>query len=162
MNKITQFLLLAVAMVFSTSVMAQSTVSGTIIDSELNAPLPGANIVEKGTSNGASSDFDGNFTLQTDASSGEIVVSYVGYASVTLAFNGDTNLGSISLSPDNALDEVIVTGVVDVAIDRKTPVAVSTISAEEIQLRAAGNVELAEAIDFTPSAYVSPYRRTKP
>lgn len=154
MNKITQFLLLAVAMVFSTSVIAQSTVSGTIIDSELNAPLPGANIVEKGTSNGASSDFDGNFTLQTDASSGEIVVSYVGYASVTLAFNGDTNLGSISLSPDNALDEVIVTGVVDYARERQTPVAVSTIRATEIQEKL-GSQEFPEILSSTPSVYAT-------
>ncbi|MCK5402300.1 MAG: carboxypeptidase-like regulatory domain-containing protein, partial [Flavobacteriaceae bacterium] len=156
MNKITQFLLLAVAMVFSTSVMAQSTVSGTIIDSELNAPLPGANIVEKGTSNGASSDFDGNFTLQTDASSGEIVVSYVGYASVTLAFNGDTNLGSISLSPDNALAEVVVTGtgIIDLAEDRATPVAVSTILASEIQEKI-GAQDVTMTLINTPSVYVA-------
>lgn len=48
MKKTTQFLLLALALVFSTSIIAQSTVTGTIMDSELNAPLPGANIIEKG------------------------------------------------------------------------------------------------------------------
>jgi hypothetical protein len=135
MKKTTQFLLLALAFVFSSNAFAQSTVTGTVTDSELNAPLPGANILEKGTSNGVSTDFDGNFTLNTSASSGEIVISYVGYGSVTLSFNGDTDLGTISLSPDNTLEEIVVvgSGVIDLAEDRKTPIAVSTVKAAEIQ-----------------------------
>ena len=136
MKKTTQILLLVLALVFTTSVMAQSTVTGTVMDSELNAPLPGANIVEKGTSNGVSTDFDGNFTLRTNASSGEIVITYVGYGSVTLSFNGDTNLGTITLSPDKHFRGklfLVGTGVIDLAEGRRTPVAVSTIRAAEIQ-----------------------------
>lgn len=78
MKKITQFLMIAIVLVFSTAAMAQSTVTGTIVDSDLNAPLPGANIVEKGTKNGVASDFDGKFTLTTNAASGQVVISYVG------------------------------------------------------------------------------------
>lgn len=157
MRKFTQFLLVAVAMIFSTAAMAQSTVTGTIIDSDLNAPLPGANVLEKGTTNGTSTDFDGKFTLKTQASSGEIVISYVGYGSVTVAFNGNTNVGNITLSPDNSLEEIVVvgTGVVDLAEDRRTPVAVSTIKAAEIQTKIAGNTEFGESIKNTPSVYVS-------
>jgi CarboxypepD_reg-like domain/TonB dependent receptor-like, beta-barrel/TonB-dependent Receptor Plug Domain len=156
MKKITQLLLLAVAFVLSANVMAQSTVTGTIMDSELNAPLPGANIVEKGTSNGVSSDFDGNFTLKTDASSGEVIISYVGYASVTIAFNGNTNLGTITLSPDNSLEEIVVTGtgIIDLAEDRATPVAVSTIRASEIQNKI-GTQDITMTLVNTPSIYVS-------
>ena len=154
MKKTTQFLLLALAFVFSSSAFAQSRVTGIVMDSELNAPLPGANILEKGTSNGVSTDFDGNFTLSTSASSGEIVISYVGYASVTLAFNGDTDLGTITLSPDNALEEIIITGVVDFARDRETPVAVSTIRATEIEEKI-GNQELPEILNSTPSVYAT-------
>ena len=108
MKKTTQFLLLTVALLFSVTVMAQSTVTGTVIGSDLNAPLPGANVIESGTSNGTTSDFDGNFTLQTDAASGEVVISFVGYGSVTMAFNGDTNLGTITIAPDNTLDEILL------------------------------------------------------
>ena len=43
----------------------QSTVTGTVVDSE-GIPLPGANVVEKGTSNGTQTDFDGNFTLEVE------------------------------------------------------------------------------------------------
>ena len=156
MKKITRFLFMTIALVFSTTVIAQSTITGTIIDPELNAPLPGANVVEKGTTNGVSADFDGNFTLQTESSSGEIIISFVGYAPITLAFNGDTNLGSISLALDNTLEEVVVvgTGIIDLAEDRKTPVAVSTIKSAEIQKKI-GSQDITMTLVNTPSVYVS-------
>ncbi|HEX9601635.1 MAG TPA: carboxypeptidase-like regulatory domain-containing protein, partial [Mariniflexile sp.] len=117
MKKTTQFLLMAVACLFTTAMTAQSTITGTVIDAEINAPLPGANVVEKGTTNGTTSDFDGKFTLQTKATSGQIVISYVGYSSVTLKFTGNANLGNITLSPDNSLDEIVITGtgIIDLA-----------------------------------------------
>ena len=157
MRKITQFLLLTVAMLFSVVAMAQSTVTGTVIGSDLNAGLPNANIMERGTSNGTSADFDGNFSFTTENASGSIVVSYVGYASVILDFDGDTDFGTITLSPDNTLDEVVIIGkgIIDLAEDRQTPIAVSTIRKSEIQERAVGNVEVPEIIKNTPSAYVS-------
>lgn len=156
MKKTTQFLLLALALVFTTSAIAQSTVTGTIMDSELNAPLPGANIVEKGTTNGVSTNFDGKFTLTTQATSGQVTISYVGYGSVTLSFNGNTNLGTITLSPDNTLEEIVVvgTGLIDLADDRKTPVAVSTITANEIQEKI-GTQDVTMTLANTPSVYVA-------
>ncbi|OEK09354.1 TonB-dependent receptor [Flavivirga aquatica] len=155
MKKTTQFLFTLVAFVFSSAlVIAQSTVTGTIIDAELNSPLPGANVVEKGTTNGVSSDFDGNFTLTTQVSSGEVVLSYVGYKTITLPFNGNTNLGNITLSSDNSLEEIVVVGVVDFARDRETPVAVSTIKAVEIQEKL-GSQELPEILNSTPSIYAT-------
>ncbi|MBU2940888.1 TonB-dependent receptor [Lacinutrix sp. C3R15] len=155
MKKISRFLFLVVAFV-TTGAMAQSTVTGTIIDAEMNAPLPAANIIEKGTANGASSDFDGNFTITTQANSGEVVISYVGYTPVTLKFNGNTNLGSITLASDNSLEEVVVmgSGVIDLAEDRKTPVAVSTIKAAEIQQKI-GTQDVTATLVNTPSVYVS-------
>ena len=155
MKKTTQFLL-AVALLFSAATFAQSTITGTVKDSDLNSPLPGANIVEKGTTNGTSSDFDGNFTLTTTATSGTIVISYVGYGSMTISFNGDTNLGDISLASSNTLEEVVIvgTGVIDLATDRKTPVAVSTVKAKDIQDKV-GNQEFPEILNTTPSVYAT-------
>ncbi|GAA4280507.1 TonB-dependent receptor [Gaetbulibacter aestuarii] len=154
MRKVTQTLLTVVAIMFTTVLMAQSTITGTVIDADLNSPLPGANVVEKGTSNGVSTDFDGKFSLMTQATSGTIEVSYVGYGTITLAFNGSADLGNIMLSPDNSLGEIVITGVVDVAIDRKTPVAVSTIKASEISLKV-GNQEFPEIMNNTPGVYVT-------
>ena len=112
-----------VALLFSAVVMAQSTISGTIIEAGTNIPLPGANVVEKGTSNGAITDFDGNFTIKTKSSSGEIVISFIGYNSKTIAFTGDMTLGRVTLSSSQfGLEEVQI--IASVAVDRKTPVAV--------------------------------------
>lgn len=152
-----KFLFFAVTFLYSAITIAQSTVSGSVTDAEINGPLPSANILEKGTSNGTTSDFDGNFSLRTQSTSGEIIISYVGYGSVTLPFSGDKDFGSISLAPDNSLEEIVIVGkgVIDLAEDRETPVAVSTIRKQEIQERAVGNVELPEIIKYTPSTFVS-------
>ncbi|MEC3906498.1 TonB-dependent receptor [Tamlana sp. 2201CG12-4] len=157
MKKTTHFLMLAVAVLFSTVLMAQSTITGVVIDAELDSPLPGANVIEKGTSNGVSTDFDGKFTLTTQQESGEIIISYVGYGTVVLSFSGDTDLGNITVAPDNSLEEIVIigTGVIDLAENRQTPVAVSTIQGKSIQLKSAGNVEFGEALKNTPSIYVS-------
>ncbi|WP_242083993.1 TonB-dependent receptor [Aestuariivivens sediminis] len=152
MKKTTQFLLVAVCIICSSALFAQSTITGTVRDVDLNSPLPGANVIEKGTTNGASTDFDGNFTLTTEASSGQIVISYVGYESITLSFDGSTNLGSIKLASDNSLDEIVIigSGVIDLAEDRQTPIAVSTIKANQIQEKT-GNSDLPEILKSTPS-----------
>lgn len=156
MKNITRLIFLVGAIMFSAFTFAQTTITGTIMDAEMNAPLPGANIVEKGTSNGVSSNFDGNFTLTTSAASGEVVISFVGYGKVTLSFNGNTNLGTITLSPDNTLEEVVIvgTGVIDLVKDRQTPVAVSTIKAKEIQQKI-GTQDITATLVNTPSVYVA-------
>ena len=152
MKRTTHFLMYAVVVLFSTALMAQSKIRGIIVDAELNSPLPGANVVEKGTSNGVSTDFNGEFTLVTKKTSGYIVISYVGYGSKTIAFNGNINLENIKLTADNSLDEIVITGsgIIDLAEDRKTPIAVSTIKSREIQEKA-GNWDLPEVLKSTPS-----------
>lgn len=152
MKKITQFLLLTVAMLFSATIFAQ-TVSGTIVEAGSNVPLPGANVIEKGTSNGVTSDFDGNFSLNVSSSSGEIEISFVGYNSKTITFSGDTDLGVIELeSSQFGLEEVLV--MASVAVDRKTPVAVSTIKSADIELKL-GSQEFPEILKSTPGIYVT-------
>ncbi|WP_400076201.1 TonB-dependent receptor [Winogradskyella sp. R77965] len=153
MKKFNQFLCIAVLTLFSTVMYAQSTVTGKIIDGDLNSPLPGANIIVKGTTNGTTSNFDGDFTITADSASGEIVISYVGYVSQTLAFSGDTDLGTITLmSSDVGLDEIMI--VASVAVDRKTPVAVSTVKAADIQLKL-GTQEFPEVLKSTPGVYAT-------
>ncbi len=139
---------------------AQGVVTGTIFDGESNAPLPGANVIELRTSNGTSSDFDGKFSLKVQSPTGTINVSYVGFGSKNIAYdvtNGDQDLGTITLSLDNSLEEIVIvgTGVIDLADDRKTPIAVSTVRAQEIREKAAGNVEVPEIIKSTPSVFIS-------
>jgi len=157
MKKITQFLFMTVVMLFTTVAFSQSTVKGKVLDSEMNAPLPGANVVEKGTTNGTTTDFDGNFTITTQATSGVLVITYVGYGTISIPFNGNADLGSINMVTDNSLDEIVIvgSGIIDLAEDRETPIAVSTVTATEIQAKAVGNVEFPEVMKNTPSVYVS-------
>lgn len=153
MKKFNHFLWITVLSLFTTVMYAQSTITGKIIDSDMNSPLPGANIIVKGTTNGTTTNFDGDFTLNAKSDSGEIVISYVGYVTQTIAFNGDTDLGTITLMSSNVgLDEIMV--VASVAVDRKTPVAVSTVRAEEISLKL-GTQEFPEILKSTPGVYAT-------
>ena len=139
----------------STLVFAQTTLKGQVYSEGL--PLPGANIVVEGTAEGQSTDFDGYFVLETDVPAGNIIVSYVGYGSKTLAFDGSKDFGKIILEADNSLEEVVIvgTGIIDIAEARETPVAVSTIRGKDIQLKIAGNAEFTESMKNTPSVYVA-------
>ncbi len=154
-------LLLFIFLLGSFTAFSQGTVTGTLIDAETGDTLPSANIVETGTSNGTVSDMDGNFSLNVSNDQGTITVSFVGYSTTVVDYtlvNGTANLGNISVGLDaDSLGEIVIvgTGVIDLAEDRKTPVAVSTIKAEEIQRKAVGNVEITEAVKSTPSAYIS-------
>lgn len=144
-------------MIVST-VFSQGKITGTITDG--SSSLPGANAAIKGSTDASSSDFDGKFTITTSVASGEIVISYLGYDSKTVKFSvskgGTTNLGTIVLtSNSNQLDEIVIKStIVDIAKDRKTPVAVSTIKAAEIQAKL-GTQEFPEILRNTPSVYAT-------
>lgn len=139
---------------------SQSKVTGTVIDGDLNQPLAGANVVVKGTSKGTVTDFDGKFEISTTEKSGQIVVSYLGFVTKTISFTitgNSVNLGNIVVAPDaSQLEEVVVIGkgIIDVAKERKTPIAVSTIKAVEIQEKV-GTADVTQAMVNTPSVYVA-------
>lgn len=156
MKKFTQFLMMSVAMLFATAAFSQSMVKGKIMDADMNAPLPGANVVEKGTTNGTTTNFDGEFTLTTQSSSGSLVISYVGFGTKTIAFTGAQDLGAINLLTDNSLDEIVIvgSGLIDLADDRRTPIAVSTVRASEIQAKV-GTSDVTATLVNTPSVYVA-------
>lgn len=144
---------MAVLLIGSSAIFAQTKLTGKVVD-ESNQPLPGASVVVKGTKTGVSSDFDGNFTLETSVSSGILQVSFVGYEPTSVTFNGNANLGTIALKPSaESLDEIIITAT-SFAIDRKTPVAISTISASIIENKL-GSQEFPEILKSTPGVYAT-------
>ena len=84
-----------------------TTVKGTITD-DFGVPLPGANILEKGTSNGTQSDFDGNYTLNVTSNKATLVISYLGYKTQEVVIGLKTII-NIKLIEDAAgLDEVVL------------------------------------------------------
>jgi len=103
--------LLALAVLLSFGqVLAQMTVSGTVTDARDGSTLPGVNIVVVGTTAGTITDIDGNFTLALPASAKELMVSMVGYSSLTLPI-GETQVFNIALKEaTKALDEVVIVG----------------------------------------------------
>ncbi|WP_228237845.1 SusC/RagA family TonB-linked outer membrane protein [Allomuricauda sp. M10] len=112
------------------------TIRGTVTDSGGN-PLPGASVVEKGTSNGVQTDFDGNFSIKVN-SGAVLVVSYLGYVPQELPIDGQTNV-TIALQEDVAsLDEVVIVGYGSVKRSDLTS-AISTVSESELEERVTTN-----------------------
>jgi TonB-linked SusC/RagA family outer membrane protein len=84
-------------------------VSGLVQDPD-GQPLPGANIIEKGTINGTQTDFDGNFTIEVSGPDAVLTVSYIGFLAQEVAVGTQTNI-TVILEEDAALlDEVVVIG----------------------------------------------------
>ncbi|MBU2929893.1 SusC/RagA family TonB-linked outer membrane protein [Winogradskyella psychrotolerans] len=105
------------------------TISGTIKDNT-GMPLPGASVLEKGTSNGTQSDFDGNFTITVASENSILQVSYVGFTTQDVSVVGIENL-SITLQEDSeSLDEVVIIGYGTVKKKDLTG-AVSSVKAED-------------------------------
>lgn len=128
-NKLlTKLLLLPVLLIMGSSAYAQITVSGTVADA--TGPIPGVNIVVQGTSNGAQSDFDGNYTIENVASDATLVFSYIGYTTQEVAVNGQSTL-NVTLQEDvESLSEVVVIGYGTTTVKDATG-AVSSVTAED-------------------------------
>ena len=89
--------------------LGQSTTQGTVRDQASGLPLPGVNVLIKGTTTGTTTDFDGNYRIS--AQSGDIIVfSYVGFTTQEISFNGQPQLDVIMTEDASALDEVVLIG----------------------------------------------------
>lgn len=110
-NKAFSALFIGVFLLCAGNVFAQSqiTISGVVTDGgELGGPLPGVTVLVKGTSNGTSTDFDGQFTLNNVASNATIVFSYIGYKTQEVAVNNRTSI-NVTLATDvSQLDEIVI------------------------------------------------------
>ncbi|WP_147676599.1 SusC/RagA family TonB-linked outer membrane protein [Algibacter pacificus] len=106
-------------------VQEKFTLTGSVKD-KTGVSLPGASIVEKGTFNGVTADFDGNFSLNLSSDTRVIVISYVGYVTQEVAVNGQSDI-NIVLEEDSAkLSEVVVVGY-GTQVDREVTGSISTI-----------------------------------
>ena len=130
MKKLYFFLSLIGMFTFSVGLAQQKSVSGMILD-ETGGPLPGATVLVDGTNRGVTTDFDGNFSIQ--ASEGEtLIVSYVSYADQSIPV-GSQDSYSATLSPDNELEEAVLTGVAGKTDLKKVSFAVGKVGEDAIQ-----------------------------
>ncbi|MDP5027273.1 MAG: TonB-dependent receptor [Flavobacterium sp.] len=102
--------LLFFLLILPLGILAQSTLNGTVLDGANSSPLPGANIIVEGTKNGATTDFDGKFTISNIKNGDVIIISYIGYKDQKITFNNQNNI-TITLEEDSKeLKDVVVIG----------------------------------------------------
>ncbi|MFD2517002.1 SusC/RagA family TonB-linked outer membrane protein [Salinimicrobium flavum] len=86
----------------------QGTLRGTILDQN-GKPLPGATVIEKGTSNGVTTDFDGNFSIEVSGSQAALIISYIGFETQEVVFNTVTPQTITLQESASTLNEVVIT-----------------------------------------------------
>ena len=115
-------------------IFAQTTVSGSVSDSDSNEPIPGVNIIVQGTTDGTNSDFDGNFSFSTTQSFPFTVeVSSIGFGSKSIQVTSADQVLNISLDPGENLDEIIVSASRRPQKIQEAPASVSVITAKDIE-----------------------------
>ncbi|MBD0833418.1 SusC/RagA family TonB-linked outer membrane protein [Aestuariibaculum sediminum] len=118
--------------------LAQTIVKGTVTEQSTSLPLPGVNILVKGTTNGTATDFDGEFQIQ--ANKGDVLTfTFIGYQSQEIIYNGQTVLNIIMAEDAASLDEVVIIGY-------------GSVKKEDLT----GSVEVISSDDFNQGAVVSP------
>lgn len=120
-------------MVFTVGLWGQSiTITGTVNDAGLNEPLPGATVIIKGTTNGAQTDFDGNFTLGDVTIGDVLVVSYIGFIAQEIIVQNEGPFNVLLQEDVSALDEVVVIGY-GTQTKKEITGAVSVVGSETIE-----------------------------
>lgn len=114
-----------------------NTIKGTVVD-ERGEPLIGVNVFVKGSTVGAITDLDGNFSLNASAGS-TLVISYIGYLSQEIVVKANSPLNIILKEDTKTLDEVVVIGY---GTSRKKDItgSVSSVKAEELNSVASSSV----------------------
>jgi len=131
-TKFSGFLTLLLAFVVQLTFAQEKTVSGTVLD-ESNLPLPGVNVIVKGTTTGTQTDFDGNYTVTVNVGQ-TLVYSYVGYKAVERAVTAATSNVSFAMELDaSVLTEVVVTGFAVKKEKKALGYSVSSIQQESIK-----------------------------
>ncbi len=103
--------LVFMSLLLGNNVFAQGgpTVSGVVTE-ESGSPLPGVNILEKGTTNGVTTDFDGKYTIKVSNANAVLEVSYVGFGTQSINVAGKSTLNVVLVGNLESLDEVLVIG----------------------------------------------------
>ena len=136
-------------LLLSTSLIAQRSIDGVVLEQSSEQPLMGVNVIKKNTNEGVTSDFNGKFTLNNVLPGDVYVISYVGFKSKEIIIQDQTSL-SILLDEDSALlDEIVVVGygsqlksnvvgsVVSVEVDKASQIPTTNVT-ELLRGRAAG------------------------
>ncbi|WP_164975209.1 TonB-dependent receptor [Lutibacter sp. HS1-25] len=141
-------LALMLAMVLSSfaaiNLEAQNKISGVVKDAG-GMPLPGVSVVQKGTSRGASTDFDGNYVIELTSGEKTLVFSYLGFKTAQIAVGGKTTV-NVTLEGDvESLQEVVLVGY---GTQKKESVvgAITQVKGDDLQAVNGGITNVEEAL----------------
>ena len=126
------------------SLVAQEKVTGTVTDKEGN-PLPSVSVLQKGTTNGVSADFDGNYSITLTLGQKTLVFSYLGYKTLEVPINGKKVINAKLEEESESLGEIVIVGY---GTQKKESVvgAISQIKGAELMERTSGVTNLREAL----------------
>lgn len=124
--------LLFLSLLLSFGLARAQTINGTVSDS--NGPLPGANVLVKGTTNGTQTDFDGNYSLNGVSGNATLVFSYIGFTTLEVSVGNKTEINAVLQENASELDEVVLIGY---GSQKKSDLtgAVGSVSEDELQER---------------------------
>ena len=146
-------LALAATMAMALQGWAQTTVKGRLTDAESGEPLVGAQVRIVGEKDAAVTNADGYFTLKNPRQRREMTTSYLGFKPKNFTIPRNGNMGDLTLEAEEVmLEGVTVSGTM--AFDRKTPVALSNVTAEDIEERLGGQ-EFPEVLKTTPGVHAN-------
>lgn len=134
-------LILFLVLMGTSSTLAQSTIRGTVTNTETGETLIAASVSVKGTTQGVMTDIDGNYTIKAAADATTLVFSYVGYTSKEVEINGQSVINA-SLSEGVDFEEIVVVGY---GTQKKSNVtgAITQVKEEDLEDMQIGRVEQA-------------------
>lgn len=129
--------------------LVQKTIKGLVTD-QSGMPLPGVTILIKGTKQGTTTDFDGNYAIYANNET-VLVFSYLGFKTVEVVVDGKSKI-DVVMEPDlSELEEVVITGIVERKRESFTG-AVTSFSGED--LKAIGNLNVIESLKTLDPSFV--------
>jgi TonB-linked SusC/RagA family outer membrane protein len=116
----------------------QIKIKGTVKD-KANVPIPGVNVIVKGTSSSAATDFDGNFVLQVPNKNAQIEFTFIGFTTKVETLGDRTEINVTLEESSQTLDEIVVVGYAAVKKSDVTS-SISSVKGKELQTMTVGNV----------------------
>ena len=116
---------------FSASLVAQERITGVVKDVS-GAPIPGVNVLQKGTLKGTATDFDGNYSIKLVPGQKKLVFSFIGFKTQEISIGGKTVINATLEENAQSLDEVVIIGYAAVSRE-KVLGSLGTVKAESIE-----------------------------
>ncbi|MFI2741535.1 SusC/RagA family TonB-linked outer membrane protein [Zhouia sp. PK063] len=131
-TRLRMILTLFLALFVHISFAQEKSITGTVLDPD-GLPLPGVNVVVKGTKNGTQTDFDGKYSIGANVGQ-TLQFSFIGYKTIEVNVGKSTTTADVKMFEDSqSLDEVIVTGVAGATSRKKLPITVAKVDAEDLE-----------------------------